>query len=245
MRLAVLADVHGNIAALQCVMDDIRKEGIDNFIVLGDLVMLGPAPEAVMRTVHALNPICWIKGNTDMWLEEMSGGWEPKTAREEHLFRYYRFAESKLTETNLRFLSKLPIKKSVRVVDTDIMCVHGSPRSVTEIMDHRVPLGEMEKMVEEIEETIVLCGHSHFPYIGLIRDKHIFNVGSVGRPLDGNTLASYGILDLSSSGNPRCLIRRINYPVDKTIGLARELGFPNLDVYEWSLINARFNRTVV
>jgi len=239
LRLAVLADVHGNIAALQCVIDDIRKEGIDKFIVLGDLVMIGPAPESVMCIVHALNPICWIKGNTDMWLEEMSYGYEPKTPREQDLFSYYRFAESKLTEEDKKFLSNLPITKSIRVEDTDIICVHGSPRSVTEIMDHRVPIGEMEKMVEEIDETIVLCGHSHFPYIGLIRDMHIFNVGSVGRPLDGNTLASYGILDLSSPGNPQCSIRRINYPVDKTIGLAREFGFPNLDAYEWSLLNAR------
>jgi len=241
LRLAVLADVHGNISALQCVIDDIRKEGIDNIIVLGDLVMVGPAPESVMCAVHALNPICWIKGNTDMWLEEMSCGWEPKTAREQYLFRYYQFAESKLTEADINFLSNLPIKKSVRVVDTDILCVHGSPRSVTEIMDHRVPIDEMEKMVEEVDETIVVCGHSHFPYIGRIEDKHIFNVGSVGRPFDGNALASYGILDLSSPGNPECIIRRINYPVNKTLGLARESGFPNSDAYEGSLLNARLS----
>ena len=239
MRLAIIADVHGNIAALQFVMDDIRKEGIEKLIVLGDLVMLGPDPESVMSTVHASNPICWIKGNTDMWLEEMSCGWEPKTLREKNLFKYYRFAESKLTETDIRFLSNLPIKKSVRVADTAILCVHGSPRSVTEIMDHRIPIGEMEEIVEGIDETIVLCGHSHFPYIGLIRDKHIFNVGSVGRPFDGNTLASYGILDLSSPDNPQCIIRRIYYPVDKTIGIARKFGFPNLDAYEWLLLNAR------
>jgi len=239
LRLAIIADVHGNIAALQCVMDDIRKEGIDNLIVLGDLVMLGPDPESVMCTVHELNPICWIKGNTDMWLEEMSCGWKPKTSREQQLYRYYRFAESKLTEKDIRFLLNLTIKKSVRVEDTDILCVHGSPRSVMEIMDHRIPIGEMEAMVGGIDETIVLCGHSHFPYIGLVRNKHIFNVGSVGRPLDGNTLAAYGILDLSSPDNPQCIIRRINYPVDKTIGLARKFGFPNLDAYEWSLLNAR------
>jgi putative phosphoesterase len=220
-------------------MDDIRKEGIDNFIVLGDLVMVGPAPRSVMCAVHSLNPICWIKGNTDMWFEEMSSGWEPKTSREQQLFRYYQFAESKISKSDINFLSNLPIKKSVRVVDTDILCVHGSPRSVIEIMDDRVPIDEMKKMVEEVDETIVLCGHSHFPYIGLIRDKHIFNVGSVGRPLDGNFLASYGILDLSCSSNPKCIIRRINYPVNKTIGLARESGFPNLDAYEFSLLNAR------
>ena len=127
----------------------------------------------------------------------------------------------------------------LRIEDTDILCVHGSPRSVMEIMDHRIPIGEMEAMVGGIDETIVLCGHSHFPYIGLVRNKHIFNVGSVGRPLDGNTLAAYGILDLSSPDNPQCIIRRINYPVYKTIGLARKFGFPNLDAYEWLLLNAR------
>ena len=238
MKFAVLADIHGNACALQRVLEDIKQEGINQFIVLGDIVMIGPEPATVIGMIRDLNPLCWLKGNTDMWLEIFSEDREPVTPREKELNGLFSFAKTKLTNDEIIFLKGLSIKMSLSIGSTKVLCVHGSPRSVSEIMDGRVPIKAMEQMVKGVEETIVLCGHSHVPYVGKVGGKHIFNVGSVGRPLDGNTQASYGILDISISDCPQFTIRRISYSVTDTIRLARELSFPNLDKFEYSLLNA-------
>ena len=238
MKFAILADIHGNAFALKKVLEDIQQEGINQFIVLGDIVMIGPEPATVIGMIRDLNPLCWIKGNTDMWLEKFGDDREPVTPREKELYGFFSFAKTKLTNDEITLLKGLPIKMSLAIGSTMVLCVHGSPRSVSEIMDGRVPIKEMEQMVKGVEETIVLCGHSHVPYVGEVGGKHIFNVGSVGRPLDGNTSASYGILDISISDMPQFTIRRINYSVTDTIRLARELSLPSLDKYEYSLLNA-------
>jgi len=238
VKLAILADIHGNAVALKKVLKDIQQEGINQFIVLGDIVMIGPEPATVFGVIKDLNPLCWIKGNTDIWLEKFGYDREPVTPREKELYGFLSFAKTKLTYDEIALLKRLPIKMSLALGSTMVLCVHGSPRSVSEIMDGRVPIKEMEQMVKGVEETIVLSGHSHVPYVGEVGGKHIFNVGSIGRPLDGNTSASYGILDISLSSRPQFTIRRINYSVTDTIRMARKLSFPNIEKYEYSLLNA-------
>lgn len=66
VKLAILADIHGNAFALKKVLEDIQQEGINQFIVLGDLVMIGTEPVTAIGMIRDLNPLCWIKGNTDM-----------------------------------------------------------------------------------------------------------------------------------------------------------------------------------
>lgn len=107
-------------------------------------------------------------------------------------------------------------------------------------MDNRITNAEMEEMLEGTNEDIILCGHSHIPYLGIIRGKHIFNVGSVGRPLDGNVSACYGIIDLYKPRNPEFILKRVNYPVQNTIKMAKEAGLPYFKRYEYTLSTANF-----
>lgn len=238
MRLAVLADIHANIFALDAVLEDMRQQGANNLVFLGDLVMIGPEPAAVFNSIRKLNPICWIKGNTDMWFEEITESWVPKTPREQEIFEYYIYAKTKLSQEAITFLTELPFKSSINYKGVSILCVHGSPRSVSEVMDYRTK-DSFHMMVSEVKEDIILCGHSHIPFVGEAAGKRIFNVGSVGRPFDGDNRASYGILDLTM-GKPQFIIRRVNYPLDETIRLAKNSGSPNLEKYEYSLVHATF-----
>lgn len=238
MKVAILADIHGNAVALREVLNDIQRESIEQFIILGDVVMVGPNPQLVMDFLRGLNPSCWIKGNTDMWFEEITEDWTPVDEREEELYRYFKYCKDGLISEDIHFLTNLPINESIKVSGKSILCVHGSPRKVNEIMDSRVPIEELEQMLEGIDETIVLCGHSHVPYIGVIGEKHIFNVGSVGRPLDGNQSASYGILDLDVVDSPKFIIKRVNYSIEETIEISEQLNFPNMKKFRYTLENA-------
>ena len=97
--------------------------------------MIGPEPATVIGMIRDLNPLCWIKGNTDIWLEIFSDDREPVTQREKGLYGYFSFAKTKLTNDEIAFLKDLPIKMSLTIGDMLVLCVHGSPRSVNEIMD--------------------------------------------------------------------------------------------------------------
>ncbi len=132
-------------------------------------------------------------------------------------------------------MRNLPEQKSLELMGRNILCVHGSPRSVTEVMDHRVPYEELKEMLEGVKESIILCGHSHIPYIGKVEDKYVYNAGSIGRPLDDDIKAAYGILDLSQPSEPQFTVKRIAFSVDEVIAMAKERKLPFLDQYEYSL----------
>lgn len=235
MKVAVISDIHGNIVALKKVLEDIKAEGIRKFILLGDVVLFGPDPAAVMAELKKLDIIAWIKGNTDMFLEEFSPDKEPNHIKQKVQFHFYLYALDKLSSEDLGFLRNLPEQKSLELMGRNILCVHGSPRSVTEVMDHRVPYEELKEMLEGVKESIILCGHSHIPYIGKVEDKYVYNAGSIGRPLDDDIKAAYGILDLSQPSEPQFTVKRIAFSVDEVIAMAKERKLPFLDQYEYSL----------
>lgn len=240
MKWGVLADIHGNSFALNKVIEDMVEENIDEYIFLGDLVMVGPDPNAVFDKVNALDPICWIKGNTDMWFEEMSEGWKPKTDKENELFDYYTYAADRLSEKQINHLLNLSTEESIKYNGWEILCVHGAPGDVTGVMDNRVSQANLSSMVKKVKEDIILCGHSHVPYIGKINGKYIINAGSIGRSLDGDNRASYGIIDFTLRNNPKFKIKRVNYSIDETIKLAEKNKFPNIEKYAQGIKSAKF-----
>lgn len=98
MRIAVLSDMHGNGIALNCVINDMKKQNINKVIILGDVVMKGPMPSEVMKELKKLDIVTWIKGNTDEWFKEINEDFKPKNNNEKELYEYYKYAETKLTE---------------------------------------------------------------------------------------------------------------------------------------------------
>lgn len=232
MGIAIISDIHGNNVAFEAVIRDIEGQGINQIIFLGDLVMVGPEPKLVINMLKALNPLCWIKGNTDMWFDEMSGNWAPKTEKEWELYEYYQYAKARLNKDETEFILRRPITEVVECMGKSILCVHGSPRAVNEIMDYRVPEEYLMQMIEGVKEDIIVCGHSHVPYIGEHKGKYIFNVGSVGKPLDGDNRASYGIVNTRQDDEPEFEIRRVNYSISEILNLAKVENFPNVEKYE-------------
>lgn len=237
MKVGILSDVHGNGVALDSVIEDMKEQGVKEVFYLGDLVAKGPEPARVFKKLESLEPSCWIKGNTDTWFEEITEEWEPSSSREEYLYELYKYMNKLLSEDTISFLINLPIESSMEINGVNILCVHGSPRSIIEIMDNSSSEDELKEMVEGVEEDIIVCGHSHVPYMGEINEKKIINVGSVGCPYDGDKRASYAILNVTE-GQVEGEIRRVEYEVEKLLDIAQEKDFPFQDRYAESIRNA-------
>jgi putative phosphoesterase len=239
MKAAVISDIHGNGVALKYAIDDLKNLGIRKIIILGDVVMKGPMPSQVLEILidKDLEILAWIKGNTDLWLEEISDTFIPGTDRERELYSYYKYAKKNLTEEQIQFLKGLPLECSITIEGNKILCVHGTPKSIVEAIDGSVPEEEIKKAIHGVKEQVVLSGHSHTSYIGEVAGKRIFNVGSVGNSLDGDNSISYGILDFS--GNEMILMnRRISYPINEIIDIAVKNSFPFLDEYKKVVLTA-------
>lgn len=238
MKVAVLSDIHGNGVALQYAINDLKSLGIKKIIILGDVIMKGPMPSQSLEMIKDkdLEIIGWIKGNTDLWLEEITDIWIPSTRREKELYSYYKYAKDNLEEEQIAFLKELPLECSINLNGISILCVHGTPKSINEAIDSSVPEEEIKKAIKGVEEQVILSGHSHTSFIGEVDDKTIFNVGSIGNSLDGDNRISYGVLEFVE-GRINLVNRRISYPVDKIIKIAIDNKFPLIDEYKSVILN--------
>ena len=185
-RIAVISDIHGNMPALEAVLEDIQHRNIGRIFCLGDLAGKGPSSA---ETVDKIQEHCEvvIKGNWDYYMTEQEGN------------EVLMWHQKKLGVVRLKYMKELPIYKEFYISGKLLRLCHASPNDLF----HRVYLStEQSKRIKLFEATptlnveadVVGYGDIHGAHIDNFRGKTIFNVGSVGNPLD-ITQASYGIIE--------------------------------------------------
>jgi predicted phosphodiesterase len=248
---AVISDIHGNLEALEAVLDDISLRRIDDIICLGDVVGYGPNPRECVDLTAECARLC-LMGNHDQAVLYGPVGFN-RAAEEACLWtRSELEAETDTGRRNWRwkFIGNRPFK----VFEDGNVFVHASPRRpITEYIfpeDVYTARGKLESVFERIENT-AFVGHTHMagvftdsldflPPEGLVRGgwrmgrgKAVINVGSVGQPRDRDWRASYVIVD-----PPRVQFVRVDYDVEKTISKIYDV--PELD--NWLGIRLRDGR---
>lgn len=239
MRIAVMSDIHGNFEALSAVMSAIETEDIDEIIFLGDLVFKGPEPKDCFQFMKQIKPYIWLKGNTDEWFDLKEAG-EIENKLKDDVYEYFLFAKNELSNNNLRFLSRLPKKDSFEIFGKNILCVHGTPKSNNDILDSRRSDEEIKEIVKDVEEDILLCGHSHHSFYKEIEGKKIINVGSVGLPFDGIPKASFIVLDIRKNKEIGIEFKRIDYDIENNLNIAEEKELPFIEKYKRHIIEAEY-----
>jgi putative phosphoesterase len=219
-RLAVLSDIHANAPALRAVIADLRGRDVDAVAYLGDIVFRGPDPAGSIALLASLEPVVWIRGNTDEWYLE--------DAADTEAGGYVAFGRGLLHRPDRVFLGELPRQAVTRIGETSVLCVHGSPRSQSENV---FPDAELDEVMVDVTEDVVVCGHTHLPFLGGAGAVVVCNVGSVGMPFDGDPRASYALLSTSGEGVDIEIVR-VPYDTAETVALARAAGLPHADLYE-------------
>jgi len=205
VRIAVISDIHGNLPALQTVLDDIKA---DEILCAGDIVGYNPYPSEVIEIIRS-NEIPCVMGNHDEAVVTGEISWfNPYAA--------YAISWTRriLREDELRFLSELPFS----VKRDDVVIFHGSPRSNKEYIYEWSPL---EWIAESVSENNIVLGHTHVPFIRKINSKIVANAGSVGQPRDGDPRACY--LIISEDGVE---MRRVKYNIEEVYERILEVGLP-------------------
>lgn len=205
MKIAVLSDIHGNLLALESVLEDIQSKNCDKILFLGDYALAGPEPTDTVNFCMSLSEhdnVEMIQGNTDKMIVEFSEDIYQKVAQGAPIMaNALREEANTLGEKQKQFLKELPTTKSLTIDDVKILMVHGSPRRNNEDIMPDTPLEKVEEMLSGVNEDLILCGHTHIPCGFQTNTKQtVVNVGSVGRPFTENPESCYAIISTKGNG---------------------------------------------
>lgn len=198
VRLAAFSDIHGNLHALEAVLAELGRQTPEQTVCLGDLVGYGAFPNEVIQTIRAAG-IATVAGNYDDGVgfdrEECGCAYtDPEEiARGD---RSLRWTQAQVTAEHKAWLRALPRELRFALGDWRVLAVHGSPRRLNEYLFEDRPARSLERMFAKLAADVVLCGHTHLPYHRRIGSVHLVNVGSVGRPKDGDPRACYALVEL-------------------------------------------------
>ncbi len=176
-RVALISDLHSNSVALQAVIADIRRTGVDQIICLGDVANLGPAPNAVIELLVELGCPC-IMGNHDEFLLEPE--LVQTYAQSPNVVASVDWCRSKLSSAELEYVQSFERDHVFDLGGTKLYVFHGSPRSNMEDVLATTPPDTLDEMLAGASATVMAGGHTH---IQMLRQHHgnlLVNPGSVG-----------------------------------------------------------------
>jgi len=224
MRIAAIYDIHGNLPALEAVLDEIRGADVDLVVVGGD-VAPGPMPREALALLLGLDiPTRFIQGNGDrIVLEAMSGA--DSTEVPEPYRDGVRWAAEQLRPGHAPVLAGWPKTLRLHVSPLgDALFCHATPRSDTEIFTRRTPEERLTPLFGEVDAAIVVCGHTHMQFDRMIGATRVVNAGSVGMPF-GEPGADWLLL------GPRVEFRHTRYDFEAAAARVRATSYPQAEEF--------------
>jgi len=235
MRVAIVSDIHGNLAAFEAVIADLRETAPDLIYHGGDIPHGGSSPAEVLDRVRDLG---WpgVLGNTDEMLfrpESLTDFFAPLPKLQSlsaAIAEMADFTREALGEARIDYLRNLPLAQTH---DTFAL-VHASPASCWRSPAQTATDEELQPVYAALARPIAVYCHIHVPFVRSLSSITVVNCGSVSLSYDGDPRASYLILD---DGVPQ--IRRVAYDVDREVNALAACGMPHSGWVAKSLLSAR------
>ena len=223
---AVIADMHGNLPALEAVLDDLAVVKPDAIYFAGDFVNRGPQSGAVVERAMALE-LPAISGNHDTWLASMAHGRHIPQNWDDHWWTPQRLAVGELTPQRLAWLDALPATLHIELPGaTPALLAHGSPRNSREGMGRMFSDAEAAEALAGVEERTVIGAHIHYPWERRVNGEHVVVIGAVGCPFNGDINAQYGLFTWDAGNNDwRFEHRSVPYDHEPLYAAWRESGY--------------------
>ncbi|MBN8876734.1 MAG: metallophosphoesterase family protein [Sphingobacteriales bacterium] len=255
MKIALFSDVHANLPALEAFLKDLDRHRPDAVYCLGDLVGYNIWPNEVINEVRKRN-IPTIAGNYDFGIGRDSNdcGCAYKSDEEKSNGAISISVTNELINPEERqYLRALPahIKVEFQLNEDklNLLLVHGSPRKINEYLFEDRDEKSLYRIMEQADADIMCFGHTHKPYhrtLNVVREngnhfRHAVNIGSVGKPKDGDPRGGYVMLTINPLSNTKVAesieveFIRFEYNVEKAAKAIENSNLPN--VYAESLRN--------
>jgi predicted phosphodiesterase len=247
MKIALFSDIHANLPALESFFRDVDQRKPDSLYCLGDLVGYNSWPNEVINAIRSRN-IPTIAGNYDFGIGRMSDecGCAYKTDKEKDMGKIsISYTNSLVKPEERHYLRTLPahIRVEFRLNDDtlNLLLVHGSPRRINEYLFEDREEKSLARIMVDANAEIMCFGHTHKPYHrelqtgeeGKSHFRHAINIGSVGKPKDGDPRGCYVMLtiDEKSSASVKESISvefiRFEYDIEKAAGGVLDSPLPD------------------
>jgi predicted phosphodiesterase len=243
MRVALLADVHGNLIALDAVLADLARRGpFDEVVVAGDLVWAGPWPAEVVDRLRSMDSVV-IQGNTDAFFRRRPGE-TPPGKRENRFAEQMEWMLEQLGSQRAEYLAALPASHRISPADGhELLVVHANPYDLDRpILPHASGV-ELDELLSSdgVEPTwrALAFGHVHAPFQRKWRGRLLIDVASAGLPMDGDQRAAYAILTWDESGW-RGEHHRVRYDVPVVTRQMTTSGMPRGNHFAERLMGANY-----
>lgn len=246
MRIALLSDIHGNLMALDAVLNDMQQRGpFDQVIVAGDLVWSGPWPAEVVERVRQVATVT-IQGNTDAFFLRQPSE-TPPGKDDERFAAQLGWMTDRLGPDRAAYLAHLPFAHRVSPAPGhDLLIVHANPTDLTrpiiaQLSDADLDVLLLSESGEAPDWQALAFGHIHVPLIRAWRGRLLVDVASAGLPMDGDQRAVYATLTWDGTAW-RAEHHRVYYPVPVTVREMRSSGMPRGKHFAERLIAASYGR---
>jgi putative phosphoesterase len=219
MRIAALYDIHGNLPALEAVLQDVRRAEIDRVVVGGDVV-LGPMPRETLACLLDLDlPMHFIQGNCEREMLAQKAGTETGTLPEQ-VRETMRWTAQQLDPEHERLLAGWPATLRVEIAGLgEVLFCHATPRNDSECFTRLTAEERLLPVFEGLDAPVVVCGHTHMQFDRTVGRVHVVNAGSVGMPF-GKPGADWLLL------GPGVELRHTSYDLTKAAERIRETQYP-------------------
>lgn len=246
-KIALFSDIHANLPALEAFFKDLDSKKPDAVYCLGDLVGYNIWPNEVIDEVRKRN-IPTIAGNYDFGIGRSSDdcGCAYKTDEEKANGAVsISFTNQIVKDEQRRYLRTLPAHIKVEFqLNNDklnLLLVHGSPRKINEYLFEDREEKSLIRIMQDADADIMCFGHTHKPYHRIleineannISYRHAINIGSVGKPKDGNSQGGYVLLNINENSSIltkesiKVEFVRFDYDIEKAAKAVEDSPLPN------------------
>jgi predicted phosphodiesterase len=219
VRIAVLADIHGNLPALRAVLADVDRDAVDAIVVGGDVVA-GPLVRETLELLAARpEPVHWVRGNSE---REAVAAYDDPPGSDDAVGRASAWSARALDQRWRDELAAWPISLEV----DGVRFCHGSPRRDDEILTRLTPDEALLDALGATSERLVVGGHTHQQMVRRLGDtgRTYANAGSVGMPYEGRPGAFWLLVE---DGEP--VLRETGYDLDDALAELRASGFADVE----------------
>ena len=245
-KIALLSDIHGNTTALEAVLEDAKRAGVEEYWLLGDVLMPGTGRRHLLNLLEELPITVQILGNWEdsLW-RAMKGMLDPSRASHRYLMRHCQYILEEIRPEEIEAMQSLPMQVHREVSGLIVGITHHLPdknrgRELIHIGDQK----DFDRLVTNPPCDLAVYGHIHQQFFRYgSGGELILNPGSIGQPfflqanLRKDLRAMYAILEFDESGLKDVAFRRVSYDIEKELKLAKDLKLPYFQVYYESLVN--------
>ena len=223
MRVAALYDIHGNLPALEAVLQDVRQAGVDQIIVGGD-VLPGPIPRETIACLRDLDiPTQFIQGNGDREVLAQRRGAQSSTPLPEQVLEVLRWTAQQLHPEDEQMLASWPQTLHFEIPGLGgVLFCHATPRNDTEIFTRLTSDDRLFPVFEGVNAPLVICGHTHMQFDRMVGRTRVVNAGSVGMPFQES--GAYWLLL-----GPNVELRRTSYDLQDAAERIRKSKYPQAE----------------